>query len=34
MSAREPGEASALFERYFAEGDLDALMSLRMKHHD
>jgi uncharacterized protein (TIGR02246 family) len=28
MSAHEPGEASALFERYFAEGDLDGLMSL------
>jgi ketosteroid isomerase-like protein len=28
MSAREPAEASTLFERYFAEGDLDGLMSL------
>lgn len=28
MSAREPAEASALFERYFEEGDLDGLMSL------
>jgi hypothetical protein len=28
MSAHEPGEASTLFERYFAEGDLDGLMSL------
>lgn len=28
MSAREPGETSTLFERYFADGDLDGLMSL------
>ena len=28
MSAREPAEASSLFERYFAEGDLEGLMSL------
>ena len=28
MSAREPAEATILFERYFAEGDLDGLMSL------
>ena len=28
MSAHEPGEASTLFERYFADGDLDGLMSL------
>ena len=28
MSAREPGETSILFERYFADGDLDGLMSL------
>ena len=28
MNAHEPGEASTLFERYFAEGDLDGLMSL------
>ena len=28
MSANEPGEASTLFERYFADRDLDALMSL------
>ena len=28
MSAREPGETSTLFERYFADGDLDSLMSL------
>ena len=28
MNAYEPGEASTLFERYFAEGDLDGLMSL------
>ena len=28
VSAREPGEASSLFERYFADGDLDALISL------
>jgi ketosteroid isomerase-like protein len=28
MSAMEPAEASSLFERYFAEGDLEGLMSL------
>jgi ketosteroid isomerase-like protein len=28
MSAHEPGEASNLFERYFADRDLDGLMSL------
>lgn len=28
MTAREPAEASTLFVRHFAEGDLDALMSL------
>ena len=28
MNAHETGEASTLFERYFAEGDLDGLMSL------
>jgi ketosteroid isomerase-like protein len=28
MSAREPAEASTAFERYFADGDLDGLMSL------
>jgi ketosteroid isomerase-like protein len=28
MSAREPAEASMLFERYFADGDLEGLMSL------
>jgi len=28
MSAREPAEASSLFEQYFAEGDLAGLMSL------
>ena len=28
MSAREPGETSTLFGRYFADGDLDGLMSL------
>lgn len=28
MSAHEPGEASTLFERYFADADLDGLMSL------
>ena len=28
MSAREPAEASTLFERYFADGDLEGLMSL------
>ena len=28
MSAREPAEASTLFVRYFADGDLDGLMSL------
>ena len=28
MGAREPAEASRLFERYFADGDLDGLMSL------
>jgi ketosteroid isomerase-like protein len=27
-SPREPADASRLFERYFAEGDLDGLMSL------
>jgi ketosteroid isomerase-like protein len=31
MNAHEPGEASTLFERYFAEGDLDSLMSLYEK---
>src|SRR5688572_7277980 len=28
MSASEPGQASSLFEKYFADGDLEALMSL------
>lgn len=28
MHAFEPAEASTLFERYFADGDLDGLMSL------
>lgn len=28
MSATEPAEASTLFERYFADGDLEGLMSL------
>ncbi len=28
MSAREPAEASRLFERHFADGDLEGLMSL------
>jgi len=28
MRALEPADASNLFERYFAEGDLDGLMSL------
>lgn len=28
MNAREPAEASTLFVRYFADGDLDGLMSL------
>ncbi len=28
MTAREPAEASTLFERYFADGDLEALVSL------
>jgi hypothetical protein len=28
MSAREPAEASILFERLFADGDLEGLMSL------
>jgi len=28
MSAREPAEASTLFERYFADSDLTGLMSL------
>jgi ketosteroid isomerase-like protein len=28
MIAREPAEASTLFERYFADGDLEGLMSL------
>jgi ketosteroid isomerase-like protein len=28
LNAHEPGEVSTLFERYFAEGDLDGLMSL------
>jgi len=28
MSAREPAETSTLFERYFADGDLEQLMSL------
>ena len=28
MSAHEPAEASRLFERLFAAGDLDALMAL------
>lgn len=28
MKAMEPAEASALFERCFADGDLDGLMSL------
>jgi ketosteroid isomerase-like protein len=28
MRADEPGKASILFERYFADGDLDGLMSL------
>jgi len=28
MSANEPGEASNLFERYFADRDLDGLLSL------
>jgi ketosteroid isomerase-like protein len=31
MNAHEPGEASTLFERHFAEGDLDGLMSLYEK---
>ena len=28
MSAREPADASTLFERHFAENDLDGLMAL------
>ena len=32
MSAREPAEASKLFERYFAAGDMDGLMSLYEEH--
>ena len=28
MSAQQPAETSRLFERYFADGDLDGLMSL------
>ena len=28
MSALQPAETSRLFERYFADGDLDGLMSL------
>jgi ketosteroid isomerase-like protein len=28
MGAQEPAEASRLFERYFADGDVDGLMSL------
>jgi hypothetical protein len=28
MKAMEPAEASALFERCFADGDLDGMMSL------
>lgn len=31
MSALEPAEASRLFERYFANGDLEGLMSLYEK---